>query len=177
MLKAAPALARYQAWRSVYSIASSYVKSDKLRQALSFQTLLVGGNPMTTSSIYALIHTIEKRGGVWFANGGTNRLVAGMVALFERLGGTLRLNDPVVEIETNGNWATGVRTQSGWQQSADAVATNGDLMHNYRDLLRSHPRGPKMARALKRKRWSPSLFVVHFGLKHDSIWSALQRAA
>jgi phytoene desaturase len=58
-----------------------------------------------------------------------------------------------------------VRTQSGWQQSADAVATNGDLMHNYRDLLRSHPRGPKMARALKRKRWSPSLFVVHFGLK------------
>ena len=35
MLKAAPALAKYQAWRSVYSIVSSYVKDEHLRQALS----------------------------------------------------------------------------------------------------------------------------------------------
>lgn len=165
MLKAAPALARYQAWRSVYSIASKYVKNDKLRQALSFQTLLVGGNPMTTSSIYALIHTIEKRGGVWFARGGTNKLVAGMVALFERLGGTVRLGDAVEEIEMQGNRATGVRTASGWQQPADAVATNGDLMHSYAKLLGNHPRGKSAAKSLKRKRWSPSLFVVHFGVK------------
>ena len=98
MLRAAPALAKYQAWRSVYSIVSSYVKDERLRQALSFHTLLVGGNPMTTSSIYALIHTIEKDGGVWFARGGTNALVAAMVRLFERLGGVLRLSDPVARI-------------------------------------------------------------------------------
>jgi len=35
MIKAAPALAKYQAWRSVYSIVSSYVKDERLRQALS----------------------------------------------------------------------------------------------------------------------------------------------
>ena len=86
MIKAAPALMKYQAWRSVYSIVSSYVKDEKLREALSFHTLLVGGNPMSTSAIYALIHTIEKEGGVWFAKGGTNRLVAAMVTHFERLG-------------------------------------------------------------------------------------------
>lgn len=165
MMKAAPALARYEAWRSVYSIASRYVKNEKLRQALSFQTLLVGGNPMTTSSIYALIHTIEKRGGVWFARGGTNKLVYGMIALFERLGGTLRLGDPVEEIETQGNRATGVRTMSGWHQTADAVATNGDLMHSYGKLLKTHSRGSSRAKSLARKRWSPSLFVVHFGVK------------
>jgi phytoene desaturase len=165
MIKAAPALMKYQAWRSVYSIASKYVKSEKLRQALSFQTLLVGGNPMTTSSIYALIHTIEKRGGVWFAKGGTNQLVAGMVTHFERLGGTLRLADPVDEIETMGDKTVAVRTQSGFRVEADAVATNGDLMNAYAKLLRNHPRGQKTERALKRKRWSPSLFVVHFGLK------------
>ena len=44
MLKAAPALARYQAWRSVYSIVSKFVADEHLRQALSFHTLLVGGN-------------------------------------------------------------------------------------------------------------------------------------
>ena len=48
---------------------------------------------MTTSAIYALIHKLEKDGGVWWAKGGTNRLVAGMVKHFERLGGKLRLHE------------------------------------------------------------------------------------
>lgn len=167
MIKAAPALMKYQAWRSVYSIVSSYVSDERLRQALSFHTLLVGGNPMTTSSIYALIHTIEKDGGVWFARGGTNALVAGIVRLFERLGGTLRLGDRVTQIATEGNRATGVTTASGWHADADMVACNSDLMHSYKALLSDHPRGQKAARSLARKRWSPSLFVVHFGVKGD----------
>lgn len=167
MLRAAPSLMKYQAWRSVYSVVASYVKDERLRQALSFHTLLVGGNPMTTSSIYALIHTIEKEGGVWFARGGTNALVSGMVRLFERLGGTLRLGDAVAKIETQGDRATGVVTRSGWRGEADRIACNGDLMHSYRDLLAGHPRGAKVAKRLARKRWSPSLFVVHFGVKGD----------
>jgi phytoene desaturase len=165
MVKAAPALMKYQAWRSVYSIVSSYVKNEKLREALSFHTLLVGGNPMNTSAIYALIHTIEKQGGVWFAKGGTNRLVAAMVTHFERLGGVLRLGDPVEEIETLGDRVTGVRTRSGWQGDCDAVASNGDLMHSYRDLLKGNRRGERAARSLARKSWSPSLFVLHLGIK------------
>jgi phytoene desaturase len=165
MIRAAPSLARYQAWRSVYSVVSSFVKDERLRQALSFHTLLVGGNPMTTSSIYALIHKLEKAGGVWFAKGGTNALVRGMVALFQRLGGTLRLGDPVAEIETQGDRATGVRTQSGWRQDFDAVASNADVMHSYRDLLGGSARGRKVARRLANKRFSPSLFLVHLGVR------------
>jgi phytoene desaturase len=165
MIKAAPALAKYQAWRSVYSIVSSYVKNEKLREALSFHTLLVGGNPMKTSAIYALIHKLEKDGGVWFAKGGTNRLVAAMVKQFERIGGTIRLNDGVERIETQGDRTTGIVTQSGHRIECDAVATNGDIMHSYRDLLAHHPRGMKAANALRRKKFSPSLFVVHFGIK------------
>lgn len=165
MVKAAPALAKYQAWRSVYSIVSSYVKNEKLREALSFHTLLVGGNPMTTSAIYALIHTIEKDGGVWFAKGGTNRLVAAMVTHFERLGGKIRLGDAVAEIETRGDKVTGVRTKSGWRMDCDVAASNGDLMHTYKDLLTGNKRGERGAAALRRKSWSPSLFVLHLGIK------------
>ncbi|HWT12975.1 MAG TPA: phytoene desaturase [Allosphingosinicella sp.] len=163
MLAAAPALARYQAWRSVYSIVSGFVRDEKLRQALSFHTLLVGGNPMTTSAIYALIHKLERDGGVWFARGGTNALVSGMAAHFVRLGGTIRLSDPVEEIETDGARADAVRTRSGWRARFDAVATNADVVHSY-GLLKRHPRGPSAAAKLRRKRFSPSLFVVHFGL-------------
>ncbi|MEO8618783.1 MAG: phytoene desaturase [Sphingomicrobium sp.] len=165
MIKAAPALARYQAWRSVYSIVAGFVKSEKLREALSFHTLLVGGNPMKTSSIYALIHKLERDGGVWFAKGGTNALIGGMVALFERLGGTLRLAEPVEEITTTGNRVTGVRTAQG-TLTADLVATNGDVVHSY-GLIKDHKRGPAMEKRLKRRKYSPSLFVVHFGLEGE----------
>jgi phytoene desaturase len=164
MVKAAPALMRQQAWRSVYAMVSHYISNEKLREAFSFHTLLVGGNPMTTSAIYALIHKLEKDGGVWWAKGGTNRLVAGMVALFERLGGTLRLGDPVSRIEVLGDRVTEVETTSGWRDHFDAVASNADLVHTYRELLGDTSRGRAQARRLTAKRWSPSLFVVHFGL-------------
>ena len=165
MIKAAPALAKYQAWRSVYSIVSSFVKNEKLREALSFHTLLVGGNPMNTSAIYALIHKLEKDGGVWFARGGTNRLIAAMVTQFERIGGVIRLGDPVEEVETLGDRVTAVTTKSGWRQEADAVASNADIMHSYRDLLGKSRRGQRASASLARKKFSPSLFVVHFGIK------------
>ncbi|HKX79806.1 MAG TPA: phytoene desaturase [Novosphingobium sp.] len=165
MIRAAPALAKHQAWRSVYSIVSSFVKSEKLREALSFHTLLVGGNPMTTSSIYALIHKLEKDGGVWWAKGGTNRLIAGMVRHFERLGGTLRLGDGVRQVHLIGDRAHEVETLGGWRERFDAVASNADIMHTYRDLLAPNPRGREMARRLARKRFSPSLFLVHFGIE------------
>ena len=96
--------------------------------------------------------------------GGTNRLVAGMVTHFERLGGRMVVGDPVVEIEAMGDRATGVRTRSGEQITADAVATNGDIMHTYKDLLKTR-RGERAAAKLKKKKFSPSLFVVHFGVK------------
>ena len=165
MLKAAPALARYQAWRSVYSMVSSFIRSEKLRQALSFHTLLVGGNPMTTSAIYALIHKLEKDGGVWFARGGTNRLIDAMSKHFQRLGGVLMTGEKVVEIETLGDRATGLRTASGWHGTFDAVASNGDVVHSYRDLLGHTTRGRRAARRLEGMRHSPSLFVVHFGVE------------
>jgi phytoene desaturase len=165
MLKAAPALIRQQAWRSVYSIVSSYVKNEKLRQALSFHTLLVGGNPMTASAIYALIHKLERDGGVWWAEGGTNKLVAGMVKHFERLGGVVRLGDPVTSIDTLGDRVTGVKTAGGFEMQVDAVASNADVVHSYRDLLKGSRSAQRTASDLLRKRYSPSLFVVHFGVK------------
>ncbi|MEI6641525.1 MAG: phytoene desaturase [Novosphingobium sp.] len=171
MIKASPPLIRYQAWRSVYSVVSSYIQNEKLREAFSFHSLLVGGNPMTTSSVYALIHKLEKDGGVWWAKGGTNRLIAGMIKHFERLGGVVRMGDPVVHINSLGDRVTGVQTKSGWQESFDAVASNGDIVHSYQDLMPDNGHAQRRAKALKRKKFSPSLFVVHFGV--DGTWPGI----
>lgn len=137
-----------------------------MRQALSFHTLLVGGNPLRTSAIYALIHKLERDGGVWFARGGTHALVRAMVRQFERLGGRIRYGDPVASIETEGGQAGEIRTRSGWSMRAAAVASNGDVVHSY-GLIKDHPRGKAVAGKLRRLRFSPSLFVLHLGIRGE----------
>jgi len=168
MVRAAPKLAQMQAWRSVYSIVSKYVKEPHLRQALSFHSLLVGGSPFESPSIYTLIHALEREGGVWFAKGGTGALVKSMIQLFEDLGGVMRINAEVEEILTVGDRVTGVRLRTGEAIAADAVASNGDVMHTYDTLLPRHERGRRMARHLRGRRFSMSLFVLYFGLNRPA---------
>lgn len=165
MLRVTPALMRLKAYRSVYSQVSKFIQDEHLRQAFSFHPLLVGGNPFQTSSVYALIHALEREWGVWFAKGGTGALVRGMVRLFEDLGGRLELNAEVERIETANGRVTGLRTVDGRQQQVDMIASNGDVMHTYDKLLGHTERGRAKARRLARQRWSMSLFVIYFGLK------------
>ncbi len=165
MVRVAPQLARLQAWRSVYSIVSRFIRDEELRQAFSFHSLLVGGNPFATSSIYALIHALERRWGVWFPRGGTGALIRGMVRLFEDLGGTVRLNAEVSGIELGEGRAKAVATKDGWRGEFDAVASNADVVHTYRTLLGGSEHGRSFARKLAAKRSSMSLFVIYFGLR------------
>jgi phytoene desaturase len=156
---------RYEAFRSVYAMVSRYIEDPQLREAFSFHSLLVGGNPFKTSAIYALIHALEKKWGVWFPRGGTGALIKGMVKLFEDLGGTVMMGNGVKAIRAEGATVTGVTTADGWSGEFDAVASNGDIVHTYRDLLAGHPRGKQASAMMKWKSFSPSLFVTYFGLK------------
>ncbi|NIE71528.1 phytoene desaturase [Pantoea sp. Acro-807] len=164
MLRAGPQLGRLQAWRSVYDMVAKFIQDDHLRQAFSFHSLLVGGNPFATSSIYTLIHALEREWGVWFPRGGTGALVDGMARLFRDLGGELLLNAEVSQLETQGNRISGVQLKDGRRFDASAVASNADVVHTYDRLLQHHAVARKRAATLKRKRMSNSLFVLYFGL-------------
>jgi len=165
MIKVAPQLMRLESHRSVYSKVSQFIKDDQLRQAFSFHSLLVGGNPFRTSSIYGLIHALERKGGVWFAKGGTGALIAGMVKLFEDLGGTVRLNAEIDRMEAHDDRVTGVVLKDGSRHAFDQIASNADVVHTYKHMLRETSRGRSNARALEKKSFSMSLFVIYFGLK------------
>jgi phytoene desaturase len=91
----------------------------------------------------------------------------------------------VRKITTKDGRVTGVINADGSFEGFDTVASNADVMHTYRELLADDPRGKKVGKALEKKRWSPSLFVVYFGLKttasrdpppHNLLWPALSRA-
>ena len=163
MIRVAPQLASLRADQSVYQQVSRFIEDEHLRQVFSFHPLLVGGDPFKTSSIYALIHALERQWGVWFPRGGTGALVRGMGRFFEDMGGKTIVGDPVEEMGQEGDRVRTVRTKSGWSDTFDAVASNADVVHTYEKLLGRTPRGQKATKALKKKRYSMSLFVIYFG--------------
>ena len=165
MLRVAPDLLRLRAYRSVATLVERHIRDPRLRQVFSFHPLLIGGNPFDTTSIYGLIHSLEMRGGVWFAMGGTGALVAGLCALFRDLGGELLLNSAVTAIETDEatRRATAVRLADGSTLGADAVVSNADVAATYLNLVPAAARRRNTDRRIKRFRYSMSLFVLYFG--------------
>ena len=173
MLRVVPDLVRLRADRSVAAFVNSYIRDPRLRQVFSFHPLLLGGNPFQSSSIYALIHTLEQRWGVWFAMGGTGAVIRALVRLFEELGGTIRLECEVdqVLVDPATRTATGVRLAHGETLVADAVVSNGDVAQTYMQLIPSAVRRKNTDRRIKGLRYSMSLFVIYFGTnrRYDDI--------
>jgi phytoene desaturase len=165
MLRVAPDLVRLQSHRSVAGFVNRYFRDERLRQVFSFHPLLVGGNPFQSTSIYAMIHTLEQRWGVWFAMGGTGALVRALARLLEEAGGSMLLEREVVEIvvDERTRRATGVRLADGETVPADAVVSNADVAFTYLKLLPARVRRVNGDRKIQRLRYSMSLFVVYFG--------------
>ncbi len=165
MVKVVPEMIKLRSDRSVYKFASKYFKNEKLREAFSFHPLLIGGNPFTSTSIYAMIHELEQKFGVWFAMGGTGALVKGIGECFADIGGRVRLESEVSEItidDKNGR-ATGVKLKSGELLEADAVVANSDVGRTYLDLIPAKFRKKYTDKKVKSLTYSMSLFVIYFG--------------
>ncbi len=176
MLKVAPDLIKFRSHRSVYWLVSQYVKDPYLRQVFSFHPLLIGGNPFQSSSIYSMIHFLERKWGVHFAMGGTGALVDALLKLFREMGGQIILNTRVEELLVEEGEARGVRLDSGQKLPAAVVVSNGDVCNFYRKAVNPAVRKKWTDKRLKSLRYSMGLFVLYFGtdrtypeLAHHSI--------
>jgi phytoene desaturase len=165
MARIVPQMVRLKSYRTVYGLVAHHVRDPRLRIALSFHPLLIGGNPFTASSIYSLIAFLERRWGVFFAMGGTGRLVQGLVSLIEGQGGAVRCSTEVRTIIVKDGAATGVRLASGGEIAADIVVSNADAAWTYRYLLPPQVRRRWTDRRVERARYSMSLFVWYFGTR------------
>jgi len=167
MARVLPALLKLEGYRTVYSLASKHVRDPKLRVVLTFQSLLVGGNPFSTTSVYCLIAFLERRWGVHFAMGGTGSLVNGLVKLIEGQGNQVRCDQAVAEITVSAGRATGVRLASGELMPADVVVSNADSASTYRYLVAPEHRRRWTDTRIEKARYSMSLFVWYFGTRRQ----------
>ena len=166
MLKAVPELLKLDAVRGLFRFTSKYFTSDKLRQVFSFETLLIGGNPLKVPAIYAMIHFVEKTWGVHFARGGTGALVRALVKKFTELGGHIRYHSGVQKILIDDDHtARGVRLENGEELRADLIASNADYATTYMKLIDKKHRRWNPDFRVKNMRYSMSLVVIYFGFK------------
>ncbi|MDZ7706210.1 MAG: phytoene desaturase family protein [Trueperaceae bacterium] len=169
MLKVAPDLIRLQSHKSVYQYASGFIEDDFLRRVFSFHPLLVGGNPFDTTSIYAMIHYLERQWGVWYAMGGTGALVEAFRKLICEIGGKIHLNAEVEEImvveRNNENRVQGIRLSDGSEHFADDIVSNADVAFTYRNLIPERYRRKYTNKKVESMKYAMSLFVIYFGTK------------
>lgn len=179
MMRVAPDLIRLKSHQNVYKYVSKYVENEFLRRCFSFHPLLVGGNPFDTTSIYAMIHYLEREWGVHYAMGGTGSIVNGLVRLIGELGGKIHLNTEIKKIRVGSNRRVqGLELQGNGFVPADAVISNGDVAFTYRNMIDEPLRKIYTNRKIDRMKYSMSLFVLYFGtdrryndtsLKHHNI--------
>ncbi|WP_458069783.1 phytoene desaturase family protein [Rhodanobacter sp. BL-MT-08] len=177
MLRQIPALVRLRCDRTVWRMVCAYLTSPKLRQAFSIQPLLVGGNPFDTTSIYGLIHYLERTHGVFFAMGGTGAITEALGKLMERQDIDIQLGTTVERVRIKDGAATGVELADGRSLDADLVVSDADPTHLYRSMVAGRQQGRSARLKLKTARYSMGLFVLYFGTRrtypdvaHHTIW-------
>ena len=177
MLRQVPHLLGLRNYETVWQMVSRHLVSDKLRRAFSIQPLLVGGNPFDTTSIYGLIHFLERAHGVHFAMGGTGAVTQALGGLMERQGIALRLSTTVERVRIEQGVARGVVLADGTVVEADIVVSDADAAHLYRDLVPRAEQALATRVKLSQAHYSMGLFVMYFGttrtypdVAHHTIW-------
>ena len=163
MLRVVPDMIRLKNYRSVYGLVASYIEDERLRQVFTFQPLLVGGNPFNVTSIYLLIHWLERKWGVHFAKGGTAALVDALGQLLDEIGVDGRLDTPVERIEVGAGGVESVITERGERIGCRFVVSNADPSYTYREMIDADVRRRNSDRRVDRVKQSMGLFVGFFG--------------
>ncbi|HRD67867.1 MAG TPA: phytoene desaturase family protein [Candidatus Competibacter sp.] len=163
LLRQVPRLLCLRSHRSVWQLVCAHLKDERLRRVFSIQPLLLGGNPLTTTSIYSLIHYLECRDGVYFARGGIGAVVDALAGLLDRTGVTVRLETTVVSIRVHNGTAVGARLENGEELDADIVVSDADPLHVYTRLLPGAQQSLACRLKVARSRLSMGVFVLFFG--------------
>jgi phytoene desaturase len=166
MMKQLPTLLKLKSYKSVYSLVSSYIQSEKLRRMLSMHPLLVGGNPFSTTSIYGLILYLEKKWGIHYSMGGTGNIIKGYEKLMNEVGIKILKESEVTKIISKNNKISGVQINNQINIDTDNVICNADPPAVYEKLLGQNKNDSILFNWKKnRMEYSMGLFVYYFGTK------------
>jgi phytoene desaturase len=102
---------------------AKHFESEQVRQAMSFHSLYIGGDPHRVPAIYGALVYLQFLDHVWYATGGVYSLVEAMARPLD-----VRCGDGAERIETEGGRVRAVVTRGGERIEADVVVSNADVL-------------------------------------------------
>ncbi|WP_026393376.1 phytoene desaturase family protein [Acetobacterium malicum] len=155
---------RLRTFDNAFDSVGKFVKDEKLKELLSFQTLYIGISPFNGPSIYTIIPMIELTYGVWFLKGGMRAMALAMEKLFLEMGGKLFLDTAVERINIDGKMVRGV-TVNGEEKTADGVVCSADFPYAMKALLPDDFKHKKYQPAkVAELDYSCSAYMLYLGL-------------
>jgi phytoene desaturase len=161
MFAAAPHL---HPFRSLGQELQRYFTDPRLVIAFAFQSKYLGMSPFQCPSLFSILSFLEYEHGVWHPIGGCSRVSERMAEIAQSMGVTIRLGEPVCEIETSGRRVTGLRTEQGHYQ-ADAFVVNADFADWMSKTVPNRMRRRWSDQRLASKKYSCSTFMLYLGIE------------
>ncbi len=128
-------------FESIYSRASKYFWTERLRRVFTFASMYMGMSPFDAPGTYSLLQYTELAEGIWYPIGGFHKVIEALINIGERSGVTYMFDAPIshIQLSESGTHATGVVFQDATKEplSADIVICNADLTYAYNSLLPS----------------------------------------
>jgi phytoene desaturase len=145
-----PRMARLRAVESLHHFVGRYFAHPRVREAFSFHSLFIGGDPFRVPAIYGALVYLQVLDGGWYADGGVYSIVEAMSRALD-----VRYGAAVDAIETGHGRARAVRLRDGDRIAVDAVVSNADVLRTHTLLGRRAP--------LRPLRETMSCFLLYLG--------------
>lgn len=145
-----PMMLKLGAARPLHSFVARFFEHPRVREAFSFHSLFIGGDPHRVPAIYGALVYLQVVDGGWYADGGVYSLVEAMARPLD-----VRCGDGVERIEHTGGRVTGVVTRGGERVPADVVVSNADVLRTHELVGRQAP--------LRKLRPTMSAFLLYLG--------------
>jgi 1-hydroxycarotenoid 3,4-desaturase len=116
---------RLKPFELMWAELGKHMQDKRLRQMFGRYASVCGTSPFQAVATMMMVAHIEQD-GVWFVEGGMQRVAEAMAALAIRRGATIRYDSHVSEVIVAQGRAAGVRLAGGDAIAADAVVLNGE---------------------------------------------------
>ena len=166
-LKSLLLLIKLKTWIKHTDYIKRFFRDSRLQKAFTFQNIYVGQNPYRQPAFFSMLPGAEIAEGALFPKGGMHRLVEKLIATATDSGVKFHYKNTVAKIVVSGKKTEGIQLETGEIIHADLVIANADLPYVYSQLLPDK----SMAKRLKKKQYSCSAIVFHWGL--DKVYTQL----
>lgn len=162
-----PGLVKYQ-HKTLAEFFDQFFKNEKLKEFLGQEAITLGLSANRVSALFYIGYIMSYAvGGIWYPEGGFQKISDALADCFQDYGGTLMLKTKVRKIVVKAKQAKGVELEDGEKIFSKQIISNADTKRTFLDLIGSEKLKTKFAHKIETLEQSISGFVVNLGVRME----------